>query len=129
MPAPAASAVLPRHLTLRSATLLVLANIIGAGIFTTTGYQAAALGHPGWILGLWAVGGALAFCGALCYGELGAALPRAGAEYAYLRGGAMPGERIILTAIESPVNGMKVRTSDEPGEDKTERLASDDVSN
>ncbi len=51
------------------------------------------------------------------------------AEYAYLRGGAMPGERIILTAIESPINGMKVRTSDEPGEDKTERLASGDVSN
>lgn len=74
-----------QYLGLRSATALVVANIIGAGIFTTTGFQAADLGHPGYILLLWVVGGLLAICGALCYGELGAALPQAGAEYAYLR--------------------------------------------
>ena len=54
---------------------------------------------------------------------------KADAEYAYLRGGAMPGERISLTAIESPVNGMKVRTGDEPADDKTERLASGEANN
>ena len=58
---------------------------------------------------------------------------RADTDYAYLRGGAMPGERISLTAIESPINGMKVRTGDEPDErpvdDATERLASGDASN
>jgi APA family basic amino acid/polyamine antiporter len=63
----------------------VVANVIGAGVFTTTGFQAADLGNPMLILVLWAVGGALAYCGALCYAELGAAIPEAGAEYAYLR--------------------------------------------
>jgi APA family basic amino acid/polyamine antiporter len=74
-----------RGIGLRSATALVIANIIGAGIFTSTGFQAGALGHPGYIFLLWIVGGVLAFCGALCYAELGAAMPRAGAEYVYLR--------------------------------------------
>jgi APA family basic amino acid/polyamine antiporter len=74
-----------RGIGLRSATALVIANIIGAGIFTSTGFQAGALGHPGYIFLLWIVGGLLAFCGALCYAELGAAMPRAGAEYVYLR--------------------------------------------
>ena len=69
----------------RSAAALVVANIIGAGIFTTTGFQAADLGHPGWILGLWVMGGVLALAGALCYAELGAAMPEAGGEYVYLR--------------------------------------------
>lgn len=74
-----------RHLRLPSATGLVIASMIGAGIFTTTGFQAAALGHPAYIFSLWIVGGALAFCGALAFAELGAALPRAGAEYVYIR--------------------------------------------
>ena len=74
-----------RHIGFRSATALVIANVIGAGVFTTTGFQAADLGHPGWIFLLWAVGGVLAYCGALCYAELGAAMPEAGAEYVYLR--------------------------------------------
>lgn len=59
--------------------------MIGAGIFTTTGFQAADLGHPPLIFTLWTVGGALALLGALCYAELGAMMPEAGAEYAYLR--------------------------------------------
>lgn len=73
------------YLSLRSAVALVVANIIGAGIFTSTGFQAASLPHPGYIFMLWIVGGVLAFCGALCYAELGAAMPKAGAEYVYLR--------------------------------------------
>ena len=76
---------LTRFITLRSATGLVVANMIGAGIFTTTGFQAADLGHPGIIYLLWIVGGCLALCGALCFGELGAMMPRAGAEYVYIR--------------------------------------------
>jgi APA family basic amino acid/polyamine antiporter len=74
-----------RGIGLKSATALVIANIIGAGIFTSTGFQAGSLGHPGYIFLLWILGGVLAFCGALCYAELGAAMPRAGAEYVYLR--------------------------------------------
>ncbi len=75
----------PAKVAFHSATALVVANIIGAGIFTTTGFQAAALGHPGLIFLLWILGGVLAWCGAMCYAELGAMLPEAGAEYAYLR--------------------------------------------
>lgn len=74
-----------RHVGLRSATALVVANMIGAGIFTTTGFQAADLGHPGYIFLLWIVGGIMALCGALCFAELGAAMPHAGGEYVYLR--------------------------------------------
>lgn len=96
---------LNRYLTLRSATLLVIANIIGAGIFTTTGFQAADLGHPVLILALWAVGGVLAFCGAVCYGELGVLMPRAGGEYVYLREtyGGMVG---FMSAFVSLVAGF-----------------------
>ncbi len=74
-----------QHIHFRSATALVVANVIGAGVFTTTGFQAADLGNPMLILILWLVGGVLAYCGALCFAELGAAMPAAGAEYVYLR--------------------------------------------
>ena len=96
---------LHRYIGLRSAVALVIANVIGAGIFTTTGFQAADLGHPGWIFGLWIVGGVLALCGALCYAELGASTPGAGAEYAYLRdtyGGAFG----FMSAVVSLVAGF-----------------------
>lgn len=76
---------LERHLRLRSATALVIANMIGAGIFTTTGFQAGDLRHPLLIFALWIVGGILALLGALCYAELGAMMPEAGGEYVYLR--------------------------------------------
>ena len=76
---------LKRHIRLRSATALVIANMIGAGIFTTTGFQAADIRHPIFIFVLWVIGGGLALLGALCYAELGAMMPRAGAEYVYLR--------------------------------------------
>jgi APA family basic amino acid/polyamine antiporter len=59
--------------------------MIGAGIFTTTGFQAADLHHPGPIFVLWIVGGILALLGALCYAELGSMMPEAGGEYVYLR--------------------------------------------
>lgn len=73
------------HIHFRSATALVVANVIGAGVFTTTGFQAADLGNPTIIFLLWLLGGVLAYCGALCFAELGAAMPHAGGEYIYLR--------------------------------------------
>ena len=76
---------LQRHMRLRSATALVIANIIGAGIFTTTGFQAADIRHPPILFLPWAIGGILALLGALCYAELGAMIPHSGAEYVYLR--------------------------------------------
>jgi APA family basic amino acid/polyamine antiporter len=75
---------LRRRLGLFSATSIVVANMVGAGIFTTTGLLMQDLGSPRLMLLLWVVGGVIALCGALCYGELGAAIPRAGGEYAFL---------------------------------------------
>jgi APA family basic amino acid/polyamine antiporter len=75
----------PRRLGLTIAAALVVANMIGTGIFTFTGFQAASLHDPGTILLLWVVGGVLALCGAASYGELGARMPKAGGEYVYLR--------------------------------------------
>ncbi len=68
-----------------SATALVIANMIGTGIFTTSGFIMAELGSPTALLLCWLVGGVFALCGALCYAELGARLPRAGGEYVYLK--------------------------------------------
>jgi basic amino acid/polyamine antiporter, APA family len=64
---------------------IVIANMIGTGIFTGTGFNAAALHDPTTILLAWTIGGVLALCGATCYAELGSMMPRAGGEYVYLR--------------------------------------------
>ena len=75
---------LSRSLGLFSLTNIVVANMIGAGIFTTSGLLMEDLGSPWLLLVLWAVGGVIALCGALSYGELGAAMPDAGGEYNFL---------------------------------------------
>ena len=59
--------------------------MIGTGIFTTSGFIIQELGDPMILLLCWLIGGIFALCGALCYGELGAAFPEAGGEYVYLR--------------------------------------------
>jgi APA family basic amino acid/polyamine antiporter len=76
---------LQRQLGLGTATVLVVANMIGTGIFTTSGFIIAELGNTQALLLCWLVGGFFALCGALCYGELGAMFPRAGGEYVFLR--------------------------------------------
>lgn len=68
-----------------TAACLLVSNMIGTGIFGTTGFMANDLGSPSWILSLWAFGGLFALLGALAYGELGAAMPRSGGEYVYIR--------------------------------------------
>ena len=67
-----------------TASSIVIANIIGTGIFTSLGFQLADIqsGFP--LLMLWIIGGITALCGALCYGEVSAALPRSGGEYHFL---------------------------------------------
>jgi APA family basic amino acid/polyamine antiporter len=75
---------LERRLGLFPLTNIVIANMIGAGIFTTSGLLMKDLHHPLVMLGLWLAGGLIALCGALSYGELGAAIPHAGGEYAFL---------------------------------------------
>lgn len=68
-----------------TASCLLVSNIIGGGIFTTTGLMARDLGDPLLILLLWTVGGLFAIGGAMVYGELGSRLPHAGGDYVYLR--------------------------------------------
>ncbi len=75
---------LERKLGLFSVTNIVVANMIGAGIFTTSGLLMGDLKKPLLMLALWLAGGIIALCGALSYGELGAAIPQAGGEYAFL---------------------------------------------
>ncbi len=75
---------LKRRLGLFPLTNIVVANMIGAGIFTTSGLLMGDLRDPVLMLSLWIIGGIIALCGALSYGELGAAIPRAGGEYAFL---------------------------------------------
>ncbi len=74
-----------RRLGLTVAAAIVVANMIGTGIFTSTGYQAASLHDPWTMMLTWVVGGVLALCGAASYAELGTRLPKAGGEYVYLR--------------------------------------------
>ncbi len=76
--------ILERRLGLFPLTNIVIANMVGAGIFTTSGLLLADLASPVLLLALWVVGGIIALCGAICYGELGAAMPQAGGEYYFL---------------------------------------------
>lgn len=66
------------------AAALVVANMIGTGVFTTSGFALADLGSPSLVLWAWVVGGALALAGALCYGALVRVMPESGGEYHYL---------------------------------------------
>ena len=63
---------------------IVVANMVGTGVFTSLGFQVMDIQSGFALLMLWAVGGVIALCGALSYGELAAALPRSGGEYHYL---------------------------------------------
>jgi APA family basic amino acid/polyamine antiporter len=76
---------LQRGFGLSTSTYVVIASMVGTGILVSPGYMMASLQSYPVIFGLWALGGLLAICGALCVAELAAALPQAGGEYVYLR--------------------------------------------
>ncbi len=75
---------LPRRLGIPTATLLVVASMVGSGVFTTGGFLIRDIGSPVAVIACWVVGGLASLCGALAYGELCAALPENGGEYALL---------------------------------------------
>ena len=79
------STELKRQLGIRTATALVVGEVIAVGIFLTPAGMAKSLGSPLWLLVVWLAMGAMALCGALCYGELAARYPQAGGGYVYLR--------------------------------------------
>jgi basic amino acid/polyamine antiporter, APA family len=76
---------LRRQIGVRTATALIVGEVIAVGIFLTPAEMAKALGSPMWLLIIWVAMGVMALCGALCYGELSARYPEAGGAYVYLR--------------------------------------------
>ena len=68
----------------RVAIAVVIANMVGTGVFTSLGFQLAEIDSTTVILLLWAIGGLCALCGAMCYAELGAHHPASGGEYHFL---------------------------------------------
>ena len=71
-------------------TFLVVANMVGAGVFTTSGFSLQDLGSPSIVVLAWAVGGAIAAAGAISYGRLVRAMPESGGEYLFLSRAAHP---------------------------------------
>lgn len=94
---------------LAACAALVVANMVGTGVFTSLGFQLAEIPSRPAILLLWLLGGILALCGALCYAELSAALPRSGGEYNFLGAiyhpalGVMAGLVSIFAGFAAPV--------------------------
>jgi len=85
MPTPARSAAgLVRQLGVVSAAAIVVSNMVGTGIFTTSGFLAGQLGSARLILLIWGVGALCALLGSFCYSELGINYPSSGGEYVYL---------------------------------------------
>src|ERR1051325_7018005 len=81
---------LPRHglvkaLGLLDATMIVAGSMIGSGIFIVSADIARQVGSPGLLILVWVITGLMTTMAALCYGELGAAMPKAGGEYVFLR--------------------------------------------
>jgi APA family basic amino acid/polyamine antiporter len=71
----------PNGISLAAATAIVIASMVGTGVFTSLGFQLDGIpsGFP--IIVLWLIGGVVSLCGAFCYAELGAMMPRSGGEY------------------------------------------------
>ena len=74
-----------RSLGLLDATMLVVGSMVGSGIFIVSADISRQVRSPGLLLVVWLVTGVLTVIGALCYGELAAAMPAAGGQYVYLR--------------------------------------------
>lgn len=107
-------AVLSRHrvssrtLGLKSGIGLVIANMIGAGVFLSTGFMAQAL-TPSQILLAWIIGAALALCGTVAYAEVARLVPEGGGEYRYLSSllhpslGYLAGWASLLVGFSAPI--------------------------
>ena len=97
-----------RGLGVWSGVGLVVANTVGVGVLTNTGYMAGRLG-PGEILLAWLVGGVMALAGARSYAAIAAAIPRSGGEYRYLSElwhpalGSLAGWTSLLVGFSAPV--------------------------
>jgi basic amino acid/polyamine antiporter, APA family len=79
------SGALLRRFGVWAAVAMIVAEVMGVGIFLTPAQMSRTLGSTEWVLGVWALVGLLSAAGALCYAELGTRFPEAGGGYVYLR--------------------------------------------
>src|SRR3954454_7284217 len=107
-----------RQIGFFSATALVISNMVGTGIFATTGFMAGDLGSAQLILACWAAGALFALAGALTYSELGINFPRSGGEYVYLthafgpEWGFMTGWVSFFAGFSAPIAAAALAFSD-----------------
>lgn len=107
-----------RRIGLFTATGIVVANMIGSGIFVTLGIMAGKLPSPAWVLFCWFFGGMIALAGALCYGELGTRMPEEGGEYIYLKKlfhpslGFLSGWTSFIVGFSAPIAGSALGFSE-----------------
>ncbi|MBW2387908.1 MAG: APC family permease [Deltaproteobacteria bacterium] len=98
-----------RRLGIPSASALVIANMVGAGVFTTSGFALADLGSREYVLLAWLIGGLIALCGALSYGGLARRFPESGGEYLFLSrmvhplAGFLAGWVSLLAGFTAPI--------------------------
>ena len=84
-------------------TAVVIANMVGTGVFTSLGFQLLEIESGFALLALWAIGGITALCGAMTYAELGAALPRSGGEYNFLARVFHPGAGFVSGWVSATI--------------------------
>ncbi len=107
-----------RQLGIASATALVISNMIGTGILTTSGFLAGQLGSAKLVLLVWGVGAICALAGAFCYSELGVNFPSSGGEYVYLTEaygptwGFMTGWISFFAGFSAPIAAAALAFSD-----------------
>jgi APA family basic amino acid/polyamine antiporter len=103
-----------RKISLATAISIVVANMIGTGIFTTSGLMAKYLPNSSWILLCWLFGGLIAISGALCYSELATRMPQEGGEYIYLKKiyhpaiGFLTGWTSFFVGFSAPIAGAAI---------------------
>src|SRR5215831_11057301 len=107
-----------RQIGFFGATALVISNMIGTGIFATTGFMAGDLGSAQLILACWTAGALFALAGALTYSELGINFPSSGGEYVYLthaygpEWGFMTGWVSFFAGFSAPIAAAALAFSD-----------------
>ena len=101
-------------ISFNTAVAIVIANMIGTGVFTSLGFQVLGIESGFAIIMLWVTGGIIALCGALTYGEIGAALPNNGGEYNYLSKlyhpavGFLSGWVSVTVGFAAPIAGASI---------------------
>jgi len=107
-----------RTVNLPTATGIVVANMIGSGVFITSGIIAGMLPSSIWVILCWVFGGFLALLGSLCYSELATRMPVEGGEYAYLHKlyhpvvGFLSGWTSFIVGFSAPIAGSAIGFSE-----------------